>query len=140
MIGLGYVGLPIATAFAKYFSVVGFDVDKERVAELLEGYDRTGELSNHELNDLSQLKLSSDPQDLLPCDFYIVTVPTPVDDSNQPDFSPLISASKTAGKYLTRGDIVVFESTVYPGATEEICVPVFHKRLRYQIPAIPHHK
>ena len=124
MIGLGYVGLPIATAFAKYFSVVGFDVDKERVAELLEGYDRTGELSRHELNDLSQLKLSSDPQDLLPCDFYIVTVPTPVDDSNQPDFSPLISASNTAGKYLTRGDIVVFESTVYPGATEEICVPV----------------
>lgn len=124
VIGLGYVGLPIATAFAKYFSVVGFDVDKERVAELLEGYDRTGELSKHELNDLSQLKLSSDPQDLLPCDFYIVTVPTPVDDSNQPDFSPLISASNTAGKYLTRGDIVVFESTVYPGATEEICVPV----------------
>ena len=124
MIGLGYVGLPIATAFAKYFSVVGFDVDKERVAELLEGYDRTGELSKHELNDLSQLKLSSDPQDLMPCDFYIVTVPTPVDDSNQPDFSPLISASNTAGKYMTRGDIVVFESTVYPGATEEICVPV----------------
>ncbi len=124
VIGLGYVGLPIATAFAKYFPVVGFDVDKERVRGLRDGYDRTGELSSEELNALTQLTLSANLSDIAQCDFYIVTVPTPVDDSNQPDFSSLISASNTVGKYLKAGDIVVFESTVYPGATEEICVPV----------------
>ena len=124
MIGLGYVGLPIASAFAKYFPVVGFDVDKERVGGLIDGYDRTGELSTQELGALTQLTLSSNPNDIAQSNFYIVTVPTPVDDSNQPDFSPLISASKSVGQYLKTGDIVVFESTVYPGATEEICVPV----------------
>ena len=124
VIGLGYVGLPIATAFAKYFPVVGFDVDEARVSELIDGYDRTGELSIEVLNALTQLTLSSNPNDIAQCDFYIVTVPTPVDESNQPDFSPLISASNTVGKFLKADDIVVFESTVYPGATEEICVPV----------------
>ena len=124
VIGLGYVGLPIATAFAKYFPVVGFDVDEARVSELIEGYDRTGELSTQDLNALTRLTLSSNPNDIAQCDFYIVTVPTPVDESNQPDFSPLISASNTVGKFLKADDIVVFESTVYPGATEEICVPV----------------
>ena len=124
VIGLGYVGLPIAAAFAKYFPVVGFDVDDERVGGLIDGFDRTGELSTQELGALTQLTLSSNPNDIAQCDFYIVTVPTPVDDSNQPDFSPLISASNTVGKYLKIDDIVVFESTVYPGATEEICVPV----------------
>ena len=124
MIGLGYVGLPIATAFAKYFPVVGFDVDEARVSELIDGYDRTGELSTEVLNALTQLTLSSNPNDIAQCDFYIVTVPTPVDKSNQPDFSPLISASNTVGQFLEADDIVVFESTVYPGATEEICVPV----------------
>ena len=124
MIGLGYVGLPIATAFAKYFPVVGFDVDEARVSELIDGYDRTGELSTEVLNALTQLTLSSNPNDIAQCDFYIVTVPTPVDESNQPDFSPLIRASNTVGQFLEADDIVVFESTVYPGATEEICVPV----------------
>jgi UDP-N-acetyl-D-galactosamine dehydrogenase len=124
VIGLGYVGLPIASAVAKYFPVVGFDVDKERVGGLIDGYDRTGELSTQELGALTQLTLSSNPNDIAQSNFYIVTVPTPVDDSNQPDFSPLISASKSVGQYLKTGDIVVFESTVYPGATEEICVPV----------------
>ncbi|MBT3694652.1 MAG: nucleotide sugar dehydrogenase, partial [Gammaproteobacteria bacterium] len=124
VIGLGYVGLPIATAFAKYFPVVGFDVDEARVSELIDGYDRTGELSTEVLNALTQLTLSSNPNDIAQCDFYIVTVPTPVDESNQPDFSPLISASNTVGQFLEADDIVVFESTVYPGATEEICVPV----------------
>ena len=124
VIGLGYVGLPIATAFAKYFPVVGFDVDETRVSGLKDGYDHTGELSSKALDTLTQLKLSSNPDDLAQCNFYIVTVPTPVDGSNQPDFSPLISASNTVGEFLKVDDIVVFESTVYPGATEEICVPV----------------
>ena len=118
------MGLPIATAFAKYFPVVGFDVDEARVSELIDGYDRTGELSTEVLNALTQLTLSSNPNDIAQCDFYIVTVPTPVDESNQPDFSPLIRASNTVGQFLEADDIVVFESTVYPGATEEICVPV----------------
>ena len=124
VIGLGYVGLPIATAFAKHFPVVGFDVDETRVSGLRDGYDRTGELSSEALDVLTQLTLSSNPDDLAQCNFYIVTVPTPVDGSNQPDFSPLISASNTVGEFLKADDIVVFESTVYPGATEEICVPV----------------
>ena len=124
VIGLGYVGLPIATAFAKHFPVVGFDVDETRVSGLRDGYDHTGELSSEALDVLTQLTLSSNPDDLAQCNFYIVTVPTPVDGSNQPDFSPLISASNTVGEFLKADDIVVFESTVYPGATEEICVPV----------------
>lgn len=124
VIGLGYVGLPVACAFAKAgFPVVGFDIGAARIAELRRGHDRTREV---ELADLDRptLVLTADPADLRSVDFYIVTVPTPIDAARQPDISALLAASETVGTALGRGDIVVYESTVYPGATEEECGPV----------------
>ena len=121
VIGLGYVGLPLAAEFAKSRRVVGFDVDAVRVAELQRGYDRTFELSDAELLGAKGLSLSCDPDDLAACDCYIVAVPTPIDSSNRPDLSSLLSASELVGKMLSPGNIVIYESTVYPGSTEEDC-------------------
>lgn len=128
VIGLGYVGLPVAVAFAKgHFDVVGFDIDNERIGELNRGHDRTLECSAEELVS-PKLVLTSNPSDLARCDFYIVTVPTPIDNSNRPDLSALMRASETVGSLLKKGDIVVYESTVYPGATEDDCVPVLESK------------
>jgi UDP-N-acetyl-D-galactosamine dehydrogenase len=127
VVGLGYVGLPLAVEFAKTRSVVGFDISERRIAELRAGHDVTRELSADELRQGAFLTFSTKPADIADCNFYIVTVPTPVDDDKQPDLGPVLSASATIGKVLKKGDIVVYESTVYPGATEEDCVPVLEK-------------
>ncbi len=124
IIGLGYVGLPLALAFSKKFQVVGYDINFKRVAELANQQDSTLEIEQDQLNDLAKIQISSNADDLSECQCFIVTVPTPIDHFKQPDLSPLIEASKTIAKYLKQGDIVVYESTVYPGATEEICVPI----------------
>ena len=125
--GLGYVGLPLAVEFGKKLPVLGFDINPARIAELQSGRDHTLEVSPEELQAASQLRFSADAADLATCNFFIVTVPTPIDEHKQPDLTPLIKASETIGKVLKRGDVVVYESTVYPGATEEDCVPVLEK-------------
>jgi len=127
VIGLGYVGLPLAVEFAKSRPVLGFDINEQRIAALRAGRDVTRELSSEELEQAKFLQFSTKPGDLAECNFYIVTVPTPVDDDKQPDLRPVLSASTTIGRVLKKGDIVVYESTVYPGATEEDCVPVLEK-------------
>ena len=127
VIGLGYVGLPLAVEFAKSRPVVGFDINEKRIAALRQGQDVTRELSPEELAEGKHLTVSTKPADIADCNFFIVTVPTPVDDDKQPDLGPCLAASATIGKVLKKGDIVVYESTVYPGATEEDCVPVLEK-------------
>lgn len=127
VIGLGYVGLPLAVEFGKTRPVVGFDINQARIAELKSGKDSTLEVSPHELTEATQLGYSGDLADLKSCDIFIVTVPTPVDQANRPDMTPLIKASQTVGQSLKAGAIVIYESTVYPGATEEVCVPVLEK-------------
>ena len=127
IIGLGYVGLPLAVEFGKVLDVVGFDINKERIAELKKGFDRTKEVEPDELQRAAKLTFSSDLEDLKSVNYFIVTVPTPVDEYKKPDLSPLISASKTVGGALKKGDIVIYESTVYPGCTEEDCVPILEK-------------
>jgi UDP-N-acetyl-D-galactosamine dehydrogenase len=124
VIGLGYVGLPLAVELSKHFKTIGFDIDQNRILELQNGQDRTLEISAKDLSHLDNLSLTDDLTKLNQANFYIVTVPTPVDDANQPDFSPLISATRSIASILKKGDIIVYESTVYPGATEEICVPL----------------
>ena len=124
VIGLGYVGLPLAVEFGKHRPVVGFDINRPRIDALNNGHDATLEVDDAELASASQLIFSSDPAALNDCNVYIVTVPTPIDAHKRPDLTPLIKASETIGKTLKRGDIVIYESTVYPGATEEDCVPV----------------
>jgi UDP-N-acetyl-D-galactosamine dehydrogenase len=127
IIGLGYVGLPLAVEFGKVRTVIGFDINSRRVTELQSGQDHTLECSPEQLKSAVRLRFSSDSQDLKEARIFIVTVPTPVDQANRPDMSPLIKASQTVGGALKRGDIVIYESTVYPGATEEVCVPVLEK-------------
>ncbi len=127
VIGLGYVGLPLAVAFGTQQPVVGFDVDPKRIAQLTEGHDITGETSAEALASASQLSLSADPEQLRLCQVFIITVPTPINADKQPDLSPLIAASETVGKYMPKGAIVIYESTVYPGATEDDCVPVLEQ-------------
>ncbi len=127
VIGLGYVGLPLAVEFAKSRPVLGFDINEQRIAALRGGRDVTRELSSDELAEAKFLQFSTKPGDLADCNFYIVTVPTPVDDDKQPDLRPVLSASSTIGRVLKKGDIVVYELTVYPGATEEDCVPVLEQ-------------
>jgi len=137
VVGLGYVGLPLAVEFAKHFQVVGFDISKTRVDELNNAFDRTLEVDEMALKNVlvtsfiketeSGITCSSNLSDLLSCNVYIITVPTPVDKNNRPDLTPLYKASETVGKVLNKGDIVVYESTVYPGVTEEECVPVLEK-------------
>ncbi|MEP2735204.1 MAG: Vi polysaccharide biosynthesis UDP-N-acetylglucosamine C-6 dehydrogenase TviB [Erythrobacter sp.] len=127
VIGLGYVGLPLAVEFGKIREVTGFDINQARIAELEKGFDRTDEVDAPELLEAKHLTYSSNPAELADCSIYIVTVPTPIDDHRKPDLTPLISASKLVGSVLKRGDIVIYESTVYPGATEEDCVPVLEE-------------
>jgi UDP-N-acetyl-D-galactosamine dehydrogenase len=124
IVGLGYVGLPLAVEFGKKFQTVGFDINAKRVKELSEGNDFTLECSSEELSEATHLKYSADMIDLNACNVYIVTVPTPIDEHKQPDLTPLIKASEMLGKVISKGDIIVYESTVYPGATEEECLPV----------------
>ncbi|MDW4126513.1 nucleotide sugar dehydrogenase [Staphylococcus saprophyticus] len=126
VVGLGYVGLPVAVAFGKQQKVVGFDINKTRINELKNGYDRTNEVNDEDLKK-SNIKFTNEPEELSKADFIIVAVPTPINKNNQPDLTPLIKASETVGKALTQNTIVVYESTVYPGATEEDCVPVLEK-------------
>lgn len=135
VIGLGYVGLPLARLFATKYSVVGFDVNKVRVEALKSGIDNTLEVDNETLqkvlvqkgNDKNGLYCSSDVADITDCNYFIVTVPTPIDKNNRPDLTPLYKSSETVGSVLKKGDIVIYESTVYPGVTEEECVPVLEK-------------
>jgi UDP-N-acetyl-D-galactosamine dehydrogenase len=127
VIGLGYVGLPLAAEFGKIRPVMGFDINVERIAELKAGKDRTLEMSTEELAEAKHLDFASDPEGIKSSNIYIVTVPTPIDEHKQPDLTPLIKASETVGRILKRGDIVIYESTVYPGATEEKCVPILEQ-------------
>jgi UDP-N-acetyl-D-glucosamine/UDP-N-acetyl-D-galactosamine dehydrogenase len=127
IIGLGYVGLPLAVYMARHFPVVGFDVKKARVGELAGGRDRTGEVTDEEFAAARTISFSADTEALRDCNFYIVTVPTPIDEAKRPDLTALMRASETVGRVLSSGDVVVYESTVYPGATEEVCVPILAK-------------
>lgn len=124
IIGLGYVGLPLAVEFGKHFPTIGFDIDRNRIEGLRQGRDRTREISDDELRQAQHLTLTVDTEAISAATVYIVTVPTPIDEHKRPDLRPLLSASRTVGRVLKRGDTVVYESTVYPGATEEDCVPV----------------
>jgi UDP-N-acetyl-D-galactosamine dehydrogenase len=128
IIGLGYVGLPLAVEFGKTRAVLGFDINQKRVTELLSGKDSTLEVTSKDLAEAGQLEFSSDKAKLEECGVYIVTVPTPIDSVNRPDLTPIIKASETVGNSLKAGDIVIYESTVYPGCTEEICVPILEKQ------------
>ncbi|MBL7848606.1 MAG: nucleotide sugar dehydrogenase [Cyclobacteriaceae bacterium] len=127
IIGLGYVGLPLAVEFGKVTETVGFDINRERIEELKNGIDRTREVESGELSMATHLTYTLNLEDLRVANYFIVTVPTPVDEYKKPDLQPLVKASETVGKVLKRGDIVIYESTVYPGCTEEICVPVLEK-------------
>lgn len=126
VVGLGYVGLPVAVAFGKQQEVVGFDINETRINELKNGYDRTNEVTDNDLKE-SNIIFTNQPEELGKVDFIIVAVPTPINKNNQPDLTPLLKASETVGKALTKDTIVVYESTVYPGATEEDCVPVLEE-------------
>jgi UDP-N-acetyl-D-galactosamine dehydrogenase len=129
IIGLGYVGLPLAHAFSSKYPVVGFDINEKRIEELNNGYDRTEELSETQVKETIKngMKFSLDINDIKDCNIFIVTVPTPIDRNNKPDLTPLIKSSQTVGKVLKKNDIVIYESTVYPGVTEDICVPELEK-------------
>ena len=127
ILGLGYVGLPLAAEFGKHFPTVGFDINKARLAELQGGVDSTLEVSSQELAEATQLTYSAEISALQECNVFIVTVPTPINEHKQPDLTPLLKASAVIGKALKQGDIVIYESTVYPGATEEDCVPVLER-------------
>ena len=135
VIGLGYVGLPLAVGFGHRLPTLGFDINQARIAELRAHRDHTLEVSPDELEATPQLRFSADPRDLAACNVFIVTVPTPIDDAKRPDLSPLEAASRTVGKAIARGGVVVFESTVYPGATEEVCVPIIEREsgLEYNV-------
>ena len=127
VVGLGYVGLPLAVAFGKKVQTIGFDLSTEKIASYKNHCDPTGEVSSEDLKAATLLQVSADPSVLKTCDFLIVAVPTPVDAAHQPDFGPLVGSSTSVGKYMKKGAIVVYESTVYPGATEEICIPILEQ-------------
>ena len=135
VIGLGYVGLPLAVGFGKYLPTLGFDIDAARVAELKQHRDHTLETTADEFKAATQLAFSADAAELAACNTFIVSVPTPIDDAKRPDLTPLEAASRTVGRAIRRGGVVVFESTVYPGATEEVCVPIIEREsgLRYNV-------
>jgi UDP-N-acetyl-D-galactosamine dehydrogenase len=124
VIGLGYVGLPLAATFGRKFKTLGFDINAKRVDELRRGHDHTLEVSEQELRDAAHLGFASNPEDLKGCNVFIITVPTPIDDYKRPDLRPLESASRTVGRAIAKGGVAIYESTVYPGATEEVCVPI----------------
>ncbi|MCK5605502.1 nucleotide sugar dehydrogenase, partial [Candidatus Pacearchaeota archaeon] len=123
VVGLGYVGLPLAAEFSRHMPVTGFDINQIRIDELNRGIDRSNEVATSDLKTIQNLIVTSDVNNLGECNVYIITVPTPVDDHKQPDLSPLVNASRQISGLLNTGDIVIYESTVFPGATEEICVP-----------------
>jgi UDP-N-acetyl-D-galactosamine dehydrogenase len=127
ILGLGYVGLPLAVEFGKKFDTVGFDINAERVDELKTGYDRTLETNKEELQSAKQLRLTCDLNELRDANIYIVTVPTPIDKNNHPDLTPIEKSTEALAQYVHKGDIVVYESTVYPGVTEEVCVPIIER-------------
>ncbi|MCU0761177.1 MAG: Vi polysaccharide biosynthesis UDP-N-acetylglucosamine C-6 dehydrogenase TviB, partial [Steroidobacteraceae bacterium] len=127
VVGLGYVGLPLAVEFGRHFATVGFDIKDERIRQLKAGRDVTLEVSRRELAAAQFLNYSNDLRDLEKCRVYIVTVPTPIDQYNRPDLTPLVKSSESVGKVLKKGDVVVYESTVYPGCTEEVCVPILER-------------
>lgn len=133
VVGLGYVGLPLAVAFGREMAVVGFDINSTRVRELRSSEDRTLEVSAGELGEAVKLRFTDEIADIATCNVYIITVPTPIDTARRPDFDPLLKSSASIGSVLKKGDIVIYESTVYPGVTEEVCVPVLEKvsGLRY---------
>jgi UDP-N-acetyl-D-galactosamine dehydrogenase len=124
LVGLGYVGLPLAVEFGKRHDTIGFDINPARIAELRAGRDSTREVEAGELAEAERLRFTSDLEDIRGCNVYIVTVPTPIDSARRPDLTPLVKASEGIGKVLKRGDVVIYESTVYPGCTEEVCVPI----------------
>ena len=126
VIGLGYVGLPLSIEFAKLYSTIGYDVDQNRISRLRDGIDDTLEVSKEELKN-SKISFTNNKKNIKNCNVYIITVPTPVDKYNNPDLSILKSASKMIGELISKGDTVIYESTVYPGATEEVCVPIIEK-------------
>jgi len=129
IIGLGYVGLPLAVAFAEKYRVVGYDINSKRIEELQNGYDRTMEVSKETLVSIQKsIRFTDEIEDLNDSNIYIITVPTPIDETNRPDLNPLIKSSETVAEVLKKGDIVIYESTVYPGVTEEVCVPVLEKK------------
>jgi UDP-N-acetyl-D-galactosamine dehydrogenase len=128
VIGLGYVGLPVALSFGRKLPTVGFDIRPRRIEELKRGHDDTMEVTSEQLSAATKLDMTADPAKLSDCTFYIVAVPTPIDSNNRPDLGPMISASKTIGPHLKKGDCVVFESTVYPGVTEDICGPILDEK------------
>lgn len=127
VIGLGYVGLPLAVEFGKHLPVVGFDINTKRVQELRDGFDGTLEVNSEALKAANSLEFTTELDDIADYNFYIITVPTPIDDNKAPDLTPLESASTAVGKVIKKGDFVVYESTVYPGATEEVCIPIIEK-------------
>lgn len=129
VIGLGYVGLPLAHAFSEKYEVVGFDINQERIYELNNGFDRTQELSSQQVSEAIRngMKFTLNVEDIKDSNIYIVTVPTPINDDNEPDLTPIVKSTETVGKILKKNDIVIYESTVYPGVTEEICVPILEK-------------
>lgn len=129
VIGLGYVGLPLAHAFSEKYEVVGFDINKPRIDELNTGFDRTLELTEIQVKESIKngMKFTLDVEDIKDCNIYIVTVPTPIDDNNEPDLTPIVKSTETVGKILKKDDIVIYESTVYPGVTEDVCVPILEK-------------
>ena len=127
IIGLGYVGLPLSIEFGKKRTVIGFDIDNKRISQLKNGNDNTLEVSSHELKDAIYLKYTNQVDDIRDCEIFIVTVPTPIDSNKKPDLSPLKKSSEFLGKILKKKDIVIYESTVYPGVTEEVCVPILEK-------------
>jgi UDP-N-acetyl-D-galactosamine dehydrogenase len=127
IIGLGYVGLPLAVEFGKKLPTVGFDINGPRIAELVSGKDSTLEVNEEELKSATHLQYTTDLEELKECNVFIVTVPTPIDIHKRPDLTPLEKASETVGKVLSKGDIIIYESTVYPGATEEVCIPILEK-------------
>src|SRR5512134_1105994 len=127
VIGLGYVGLPLAVEFGKRYPTIGFDLSSDKVEAYRRHVDPSGEVSTEDLVSAAQLRVTTDPAALKDADFVIVAVPTPIDEAHQPDFGPLLGASESVGRNLKRGATIVYESTVYPGATEEICIPVVEK-------------
>ena len=135
VIGVGYVGLPVAVEFGKHREVLGFDINSARINQLVAGTDTTQECTKEELKAAVNLRFSHDECELKNCSIFIITVPTPVDDAKKPDLEPLVRATETVGKYLSRGSLVIYESTVFPGATEEVCIPILERVSGFQINA-----
>ena len=128
VVGLGYVGLPLAIKFAKHFSIIGYDINKDRIVELQKGFDKNNDVTNSEFKEVSKnINFTTDAKEIAKGDIVIISVPTPLKPNNNPDLSYLESASKTVGKHMKKGALIIYESTVYPGCTEEFCLPILEK-------------